>query len=99
MQTTTKWTQNLSGTLLMGPRVVPKKVLLKQKFKTVWVCMDFPFTDNEKLVIKKTKSILNFCFGKTFLGTTLRPIRRVPDRFWVHLVVVCMGLHGFFLYR
>ena len=33
MQTTTKWTQNLSETLLMGPRVVPKKVLLKQKFK------------------------------------------------------------------
>ena len=32
MQTTTKWTQNLSETPLTGPRVVPKNVLLKQEF-------------------------------------------------------------------
>mgnify|MGYP001482626236 CR=1 FL=1 len=54
--------------------------------------MDFSFTDNEKLVIKKTKSILNFCFSKKFFGTSKGPIRRVPERPGVHLEVVCMSL-------
>ena len=50
MQTTTKWTQNLSGTLLMGPRVVPKKVLLKQKFKIdlVFLITSFSLSVKEK---------------------------------------------------
>ena len=56
--------------------------------------MDFSFTDNDKEVIKKTKFVLNFSITKTFLGTFLGPIRRVPGSFWVLLVVVCMGLHG-----
>ena len=59
-----------------------------------WVCMDFSFTDNEKEVIKKTKFVLNFSITKTFLGTSKGPIRRVPEGPGVHLVVVCMGLHG-----
>ena len=63
------------------------------------VCMDFSFTDNDKEVIKKTKSILNFCFSRTFYGTSKEPIRRVPEGPGVHLVGVCMGRHGFLLYR
>ena len=68
----------------------------------VVVCMGlhgFFLYDNEKLVIIKTKSILIFCFSKTFLGTTLGPIGRVPEGPGVHLVVVCMGLHELFLYQ
>ena len=53
--------------------------------------MDFPFTDNEKLVIKKTKSILNFCFSKKFFGTSKGPIGRVPEGPGVSL---SSGLHG-----
>ena len=64
-----------------------------------WVCMDFSFTDNETEVIKKTKFVLNFSISKTFFVTFVGPIRRVPGGFWVHLIVVCMCLHGFFLYR
>ena len=50
MQTTTKWTQNISETLLMGPRVVPKKVLLKQKFKIdlVFLITSFSLAVEEK---------------------------------------------------
>ena len=40
-----------------------------------------------------------FCFSKKFLGTFKGPIRRVLDGPGVHIVVVCMGLHVFFLYR
>ena len=39
--------------------------------------------------------ILNFCFSKNFLGTFEKPIRRVPDM----IVVVYIGLHGFFSYQ
>ena len=56
--------------------------------------MEFSLTDNEKEVIKKTNFVLNFSISKTFLGTFVGPIRRVPGSFWVHLIVVCMGLHG-----
>ena len=61
--------------------------------------MDFSFTDNDKEVIKKTNFVLNFSITKTFLGTFVGPTRRVPEGPGVHLVVVCMGLHGYFLYR
>ena len=57
--------------------------------------MDFSFTDNDKEVTEKTKFVLNFSISKTFLGSFVGPIRRVPGGFWVHLIVVCMGLHGF----
>ena len=60
--------------------------------------MDFSFTDDDNEVIKKTKSILNFCFSKKFFGTSKGTIRRVPEGPKVHSVVVCMGLHGFSLY-
>ena len=56
--------------------------------------MDISFTDNDKEVIKKTKFVLNFSITKTFLGTSKGPIRRVPEGPGVHLVLVCMGLHG-----
>ena len=51
------------------------------------------------LITSLSLSVKEKYMQTTFLGTTLGPFRRVSDRFWVHLVVVCMGLHGFFLYR
>ena len=50
MQTTTKWTPGPSGTLPMGPRVVPKKVLLKQKIKIdlVFMITSFSLSVEEK---------------------------------------------------
>ena len=43
MQTTTKWTPGPSGTLLMGPTKVPKKVLVIEP--------------NNKTAIKKSKEL------------------------------------------
>ena len=45
-------------------------------------------------MIKKTNFVLNFSITKTFAGTFVVPIRRVPEGPGDHLVVVCMGLHG-----
>ena len=56
--------------------------------------MDISFTDNDKEVIKKTNFVFNFSITKTFLGTFVGPFRRVSEGPGVHLVVVCMGLHG-----